>query len=163
AVLLVVALAACAGCLRRAAPGAVGPPVDYVRRSFQSSLAGCTDPTTGAPMACVELEIEYVHATRATVALSQAVAGLVRASALRPMTGGGAPQSAEDLGDEVYEAYRERQQNGLVPPLPWRLKRSVRVACNTKQVQGLVATEQSWTAGGRTIERVAYRSFDTET
>jgi hypothetical protein len=163
AVLLVVALAACAGCLRRAAPGAAGPPVDYVRRSFQSSLAGCTDPTTGAPVACVELEIDYVDATRATVALTQAVARFVGATALRPIMGDGAPQSVEDLREEVYEAYRERQQDGLQPPVPWRLKRSVKVACNTKQVQGLVATEQSWTAGGRTIERVAYRSFDTET
>ena len=163
AVLLVVALAVCAGCLRRAAPGDAGPPVDYVRRRFQSSLAGCTDPTTGAPAACVELEIEYVDATRATVALTQAVTRFVNATALRPVTVGGAPQSVEDLRDELYEAYRERQQDGLEQPPPWRLKRSVTVACNTKQVQGLVATEQSWTAGGRAIERVTYRSFDTET
>jgi hypothetical protein len=153
-----------AGCFGRTpGPGDAPPRVDYVRRSFQSSLAGCADPESGAPGSCVHIEIEYVDATRATAELSRAVADFVRATVLRPLTDAEPPPSLEALRDDLYESYRELQEERADYRVPWRLKRSVTVACNTEQVQGLVGTEQSFTGGARRIERVQYRSFDTRT
>jgi len=167
AVLLVAALAASgAGCLRQrpdaaAAARAALTSVAYVRRSFQSSLAGCTDPASHAPTPCVRIDVEYVEATRATVELARAVAGFVAETVLRPAGDGPPPSSVEALRDELYDRYRERQQAFPDYRVPWQLQRAVTVACNTPRVQGLVASDRSFTGGASEIDRVDYRSFDT--
>jgi len=169
AVLLVAALAASgAGCLRQrsdpvAAARAALKSVQYVRRSFQSSLAGCNDPTSHAPAPCVRIEVEYVEATRSTVELARAVAAFVAATVLRPVGEGGPPPNVEALRDELYDLYRERQ--AAVPDyrIPWQLERTVSVACNTPELQGLMAAEHSFTGGANPVERIDYRSFDTTT
>jgi hypothetical protein len=167
AALLAAALAAgvASGCRRppRGLARDAGPPVDYVRRSFQSTLAGCTDPASGAPAPCVRIEVEYVDATRAPAALSAAVARFVRETVLRPLGEDSPPESAEALRDELYDSYRDLQRRFPDYHLPWVLRRNVTVACNTARVQGLAATEQSFTGGANEVERVEYRSFDTET
>jgi hypothetical protein len=155
-----------AGCLRHrpdaaAAARAALTSVAYLRRSFQSSLAGCTDPASNAPTPCVRIDIEYIEATRATVELSHAVAGFVAETVLRPAGDGLPPSSVEALRDELYDQYRERQQAFPDYRVPWQLERAVTVACNTPHVQGLVAADRSFTGGASGIDRVDYRSFDT--
>src|SRR5262249_23280826 len=135
--------------------------VAYVRRSFQSSLAGCTDPASHAPTPCVRIDIEYVEATRATVELARAVAGFVAGTVLRPAGDGPPAPSVEALRDELYERYRERQQAFPDYRIPWQVERTVTVACNTPRVQGLVGGDRSFTGGASGIDRVDYRSFDT--
>jgi hypothetical protein len=162
--LLVAALAAaCVGCLRRAdgSRDAV-PPVDYVRRSFRSSLAGCRD-AHGAPATCVQLDIEYVEPSRATVELTRAVARFLGATVLRSVSDAGPPASVEALRDDLYEAYREIQQRVPDYRLRWELKRRVTVACNTERLQGFVASEEMFSGGTRPVERVWYQTFDTQT
>lgn len=167
-VLLVAALAASgAGCLRRhrTDPGEAARvalrSVQYVRRSFQSSLAGCNDPVSNAPAPCVRMEVEYVEATRSTIELARAVAGFVAATVLRPVGDAGPAPDVELLRDELYELYRDRQQAFPDYRIPWQLERTVSVACNTTHVQGLVAADHSFTGGAAPVERVDYRSFDT--
>ncbi len=162
--LLIAALAAaCAGCLRRAdRPEDAAPRVDYVHRSFQSSLAGCIDPS-GTPVACVHIEVEYVEPTRATVELTRAVTQFIRATVLRPVSDAGPPADAEALREDLYEAYREIQRNTPDYRARWELRRRLAVACNTERVQGLVASEQAFTGGARPIEHIQYASFDTHT
>jgi hypothetical protein len=163
ALLVPVLVATCQGCFRHAdRPGNTGPPVDYVRRSFQSSLAGCTDPR-GVPATCVRIEIEYDEPTRATVELARAVARFVAATVLRPVSDAGPPESAEALRDDLYESYREIQRNAPDYGVRWELERRMTVVCNTERVQGLVASERAFTGGARPIERVQYVSFDTHT
>src|SRR5262249_38782763 len=73
AVLLVAAMAASgAGCLRHrpdaaAAARAALTSVAYLRRSFQSSLAGCTDPAGNPPTPRVRIDHEAIEATRSAV------------------------------------------------------------------------------------------------
>lgn len=156
--------AACAGRPFRSGPAEPElPRVEYVGRSFHSALAGCNDPASGAPAACVAIEIDYVEVTHATVGLARSVAGFVGATVLRSVADAGPAPDVEVLRDELYETYREIQRHSPDYRVPWRLKRTVTVACNTERVQGLVATEQSFTGGARPIERVTYRSFDTRT
>lgn len=165
AALLVAAVAAvCAGCLRRGPdPAAALARVEYTRRDFRSSLAGCTDPASGMPMACVRLEIDYVEATRATAALAEAIGAFLAATALRPVEGAGPVPTVEELRDDLYERYREQRDESAGDLMPWTLQRSVTVACNTERVQGLVATERSSAGAGETVERIVYRTFDTQT
>src|SRR5262249_17677633 len=157
AVLLVAVLAASgAGCLRHrvdatAAARAALTSVAYVRRSFQSSLAGCTDPASSAPTPCVRIDVEYVEATRATVELARAVAGFVAETVLRPAGDGPPAPSVEALRDELYERYQERQRAFPDYHVPWQLERTVTVACNTPRVQGLVAADRSFTGGASGI------------
>jgi len=168
-VLLVVALAAAGpACLRNrtdptAAARAALKSVQYARRSFQSSLAGCSDPTSQAPAPCVRIEVEYVEATRSTVELARAIAGFVGATVLRPIGEGGPLPNVEALRDELYDLYRARQAAFPDYRIPWQLTRTVSVACNTPHVQGLVAAEHSFTGGANPVERVDYGSFDTIT
>ena len=167
AVLLVAAMAAAgAGCLRHrpdaaAAARAALTSVAYVRRSFQSSLAGCTDPGSHAPAPCVRIDVEYVEATRATVELARAVAGFVGETVLRAAGDGSPAPNVEALRDELYDRYRERQEAFPDYRIPWLLERTVTVACNTPRVQGLIAADRSFTGGASGIDRVDYRSFDT--
>jgi hypothetical protein len=163
-VLVVLACAAaCAGCfLRREKPAPTGPPVDYVRRKFESSLAGCTDGH-GAPASCVRLQVEYVEATRATRELAQAVTGFVAASVLRPVGDAPQPASVEELRDDLYASYRDVQQDVPDYRVPWEMHRQITVACNTERVQGLVAKEHTFLGGTRTVDRVRYQTFDTQT
>ncbi len=165
AALLVAGLATMwAGCPRTRTEPAVGNvPVDYVRRSFESTLAGCTDPATGVPGPCVRIAIEYVEPTRATVALARAVDGLVAATVLAPVGGGDAPADVEELRDALYEAYRDLQHRIPGYGVPWVVERTLAVACNTARLQGLVFSERSSAAGAPAIERVRYRTLDTET
>ncbi len=153
--------AACAGCLFRDTPTRPsGPPVDYVRRRFESSLAGCHDER-GAPASCVRLQVEYVEATRATVELAHAVSRFVAASVLRPVGDAPWPTSVEELRDDLYAAYREVQGQVSGYKTRWEIQRRVTVACNAARVQGLVASERSFTGGTRPVDRVRYQSFDT--
>jgi hypothetical protein len=167
AVLLVAALAASgAGCLRHrpdaaSAARAAIRSVAYVRRSFQSSLAGCSDPTSHAPAPCVSLDIEYVDATRSTAELARAVAAFVGETVLRPVGPGGPLPNVEALRDELYDLYRERQARFPDYHVLWQLARTVTVACNTPRVQGLMAADRSFIGGASGIDRVDYRSFDT--
>ena len=163
-VLFVAACAAAgAGCLQRAErPRDTGPPVAYVRRSFDSSLAGCRDER-GAPASCVRLQIEYVEPTRATVELAHAVARLVAATVLRPVGDAGQPASVEALRDDLYASYRDIQQNAPDYRVRWELQRRVTVACNTEHLQGLAASEHAFTGGARPADRVQYVTFDTQT
>ena len=167
AVLLVAALAASgAGCLRQrpdaaAAARAALRSVSYVRRSFQSSLAGCSDPTSDAPAPCVSLDITYVDATRSTAELARAVAAFVGETVLRPVGDGVPLPDVEALRDELYDLYRERQAAFPDYHVSWQLERTVTVACNTPRVQGLMAADRSFTGGASATDRVDYRSFDT--
>jgi hypothetical protein len=169
-VLLVAALVASgAGCPWRhridqgAAARAALKSVQYVRRSFQSSLAGCNDPTSHAPAPCVRMDVEYVEATRSTIELARAVAAFVGATVLRPVGDGGPVTDVEMLRDLLYDLYRERQQAFPDYRIPWQLERTVSVACNTPRIQGLVAADHSFTGGAAPVERVDYRSLDTTT
>jgi hypothetical protein len=163
-VLVVAACAtACAGCLHRAErPRATEPPVDYVHRKFESSLAGCSDGR-GGPASCVRLQIEYVEATRATVELARAVTRFVAATVLRSVGEVTQPASVEELRDDLYASYREIQQNAPDYRVPWEVHRQIAVACNTERVQGLVASEHTFTGGVRPVDRTRYQTFDTQT
>jgi hypothetical protein len=162
--LLVAALATCAGCLRPAGRvGDAAPPVQYVRRSFQSSFAGCVDAATHAPAPCVWVDVEYVEPTRATVELTRAIARFLRATVLRPIGDGPPPASVEALRDQLYDAYRAAASASPEPATRWQLTRRVTVACSTERVQGLVASERVVMDGAHQVERVAYASFDTRT
>jgi hypothetical protein len=163
-VLVVAAcVAACTGCLWRAEePRDAGPPVDYVRRRFESSLAGCDDGR-GAPASCVRLQIDYVEATRATRELAHAVTGFVAASVLRPVGDAPQPASVEELRDDLYASYRDVQQDAPDYRVRWEIQRQISVACNTERVQGLVATEHTFLGGARPVDRVRYQTFDTHT
>jgi hypothetical protein len=167
-VLLVAALATTgAGCLlrHRTDPGAAARAalrsVQYVRRSFQSSLAGCNDPASHEPAPCVRMNVEYVEATRSTIELARAVAGFVRETVLHPVGDSAPPPDVEALRDLLYDLYRERQEAFPDYRIPWQLERKVSVACNTPRVQGLVAADHSFTGGAAPVERVDYRSLDT--
>jgi hypothetical protein len=162
--LLVAALAACAGCLRRAGRADdAAPPVQYVRRSFQSSLAGCVDAATGAPAPCVWVDVEYVEPARATVELTRALARFLRATVLRPVADGPPPASVEALRDQLYDAYRTAVSASPDRGVRWQLVRRVTVACSTERVQGLVASERAMMDGAPGVDRVVYASFDTQT
>jgi len=154
----------CLGCLlrRTRTGGHAVAPVDYVRRSFQSSLAGCSDPSSHIPAPCVRLDVEYVEPTRSSVALAKAVGRFVAAAALHPLAEGAPLPDVETLRDELYDAYGEIQQRVPDYRVPWVIERKVTVACNTARLQGLVASERSFTGGAHRTERVEYRSFETE-
>jgi hypothetical protein len=165
AALLAVMTAACVACAtHRPTPAhGTGAPVEYVRRNFQSSLAGCEDPTRREPAPCVRVDIQYVEATRASAALARAVTVFVRTTVLAPFEGGQpAMPSVEALRDALYDAYRERQRIAPGYRIPWVLERSVKVACNTARLQGLAGSEQSFTGGAHPSEDVQYRTLDTE-
>src|SRR5262245_630235 len=155
--------AACAGCfLRRERPHPTGPPVDYVRRKFESSLAGCNDGH-GAAASWVGLRVGYDEAPRARLERAHAGSGFVAAGVLRPVGDAPQPASVEELRDDLYASYRDIQQDTPDYRVPWEMQREITVACNTERVQGLVAKEHTFLGGARPVDRVRYQSFDTTT
>lgn len=155
---------ACLGCPRK------GPDleeeltrVEYVRRNFRGALAGCTDPFSGTPGACVQLDVDYVEPSRASVSLAAAIAGFLEETVLRPVEGAAPAESIEALRDELYERYRRQQAEVPGYQTPWRIRRSVAVGCNTKRVQGLVAVDRSAAGDEQPAEQVEFRTFDTKT
>ena len=137
----------CAGCPRKAAdPAAALARVEYARRTFRSSLAGCTDAASGAPMACVRLEIDYVDLTRAPGGLVDAVGAFVASTVLRPAADAEPVSSVEDLRDELYERYRAQQRETPGYKNQWLVQRSIKVVCSTERVLALT--------GGRGVHSV---------
>ena len=164
AALLVAALAAvCAGCPRKGSDAAALARVEYARRSFRSSLAGCSDSVSGMPIACVYLEVDYVDLTRASAALVAAVGAFVSSTALRPAADAEPAPSVEDLRDELYERYRTQQRETPGYQTPWVVQRSITVACNTERVLALAAVLRASAGEGEASERVEYRTFDSRT
>jgi hypothetical protein len=165
AALLVAALAVgCVGCPRKRPDAAAElARVEYARRTFRSSLAGCTDPVAHVPIACVQLEVDYVELTRASAPLAAAVAAFVGSTALRPTAESGPAASVEALRDDLYDRYRAQQRETPGYQTPWIEQRSITVACNTDRVLALEAALRASTGGGDASERVEYRTFDIRT
>jgi len=164
AALLVAAVVVCAGCPRRGSDAAATVArVEYARRSFRSSLAGCADPASGVSTACVQIDIDYVELTRASAPLVEAVAAFLAATALRPVADAAPAESVEDLRDDLYERYRARQREVPGYRTPWVVERTITVACNTDRVQALTAVLRASAGDGDASERIEYRTFDNLT
>ncbi len=160
---LLLALA-CLGCPRK------GPDleeeltrVEYTRRNFRGSLAGCTDPFSGLPSACVQLDIDYVEPSRASLPLAGAIGAFLDDTVLRAVDGAEPAPSIEALRDALYERYRIQQAQMPGYQTPWRIRRSVTVGCNTTRVQALVAIDSSAAGDQQPVEQVEFRTFDTKT
>jgi len=154
----------CAGCPRKAAdPAAALARVEYARRTFRSSLAGCTDAVSGAPTACVRLEVDYVDLTRAPGSLVDAVGVFVASTVLRPAADAEPVSSVEDLRDVLYERYRAQQRETPGYQNQWLVQRSIKVVCSTERVLALAAVLRASTGEGDASERVEHRTFHTRT